>query len=155
MSGQWPWARPRDRGETIALQPRNPSHETEEAKRNLRVAPLEFAPNAYMFAAPSGTCAGGGATAALRVSAERQIVLDVNGCKMTGLEPNLTGDSFSYMAGPRWTPAGSSRFVPYFQVLLGGNKLSQVRLFPEKQAALSLLAESAGAPPPATQMLGT
>jgi len=152
MSGQWPWARPRDRGETIVLQPRKPSRETEEAKRNLRVAPFEFAPNAYVFAAPSGTCAGGGATAALRLNAEWQMVLDVNGCKMTGLETNLTGDSFSYMAGPRWTPAGSSRFVPYFQVLIGGNKLTQERMFPEKEAALSLLAESTGAPPPAHEM---
>jgi hypothetical protein len=71
---------------------------------------------------------------------------------MTGLETNLTGDSFSYMAGPRWTPSGSSRFVPYFQVLLGGNKLTQERMFPEKEAALSLLAERTGSPPPAHDM---
>ncbi len=148
MSGQWPWARPRDRGETSAVQHRKPSHETEEAKRNLRVAPFEFAPNAYGFAARSGTCAGGGATAAFRVSPQWQVVLDVNGCKMTGLETNLSGDSFSYMAGPRWTPSGSSRFVPYFQVLMGGNKLTQERIFPEKEAALSLLAESTGSAPP-------
>jgi hypothetical protein len=75
-------------------------------------------------------------------------VLDINGCKMAGLETNLTGDSLTYMAGPRWTPPGSGRFVPYMQVLFGGNKLTQERMFPETQAALSRLAESTGAPPP-------
>jgi hypothetical protein len=151
ISGQWPWARPRDRGEVIAAAPKKPSPEANPEPRP-GVAPFEFAPNAYLLAAAGGACVGGGATAAFRISAEWQAVLDINGCKMAGLEKDLTGDSFSYMAGPRWTPAGTGRLVPYMQVLLGGNKLTQERMFPEKEAALSKLADSIGAPPPTHDM---
>ena len=59
---------------------------------------------------------GGGGSAALRIASDWQIIVDVNGCKLLGLKPNLTGDSLSYMTGPRWTPQTSSRWTPHAQV---------------------------------------
>ena len=48
-------------------------------------------------------------------------------------QPNLTGDSLSYMTGPRWTPQTSSRWTPHAQVLVGGTKLTQERTNPEQR----------------------
>jgi hypothetical protein len=144
ISGQWPWARPRDEhSESMGALVSAPLKKVQDQELPRGVAPFEFVANAYAFAAPSGTCAGGGASAAFRVSTEWQMVLDVNGCKMTGLEKNLTGDSLTYMAGPRWTPSASRRLVPYAQVLLGGNKLTQELMLPEKKQALEQLVKDA------------
>jgi len=149
VSGRWPWARPRDHADLFAaVLPKPARRKTAEAERRSGVAPFEFAANAYALADPSGTCAGGGATAALRVTSQWQMVVDVNGCKMTGLERNLTGDSLSYMAGPRWTPPVTGQLVPYFQLLFGGNKLTQELMFPQKESYLVSLAKSMGTEPP-------
>ncbi|HSR06654.1 MAG TPA: hypothetical protein VLM42_05855 [Bryobacteraceae bacterium] len=150
VSGQWPWARPRDHADLpSAVLPKPAPRETYEQQRSRGVAPIEFAANAYALGNPSGTCAGGGATAALRVSSQWQMVLDVNGCKMTGLEKNLSGDSLSYMAGSRWTPPVTGQLVPYVQVLFGGNKLTQELVFPQQESYLTGLAKSDGSEPPA------
>jgi hypothetical protein len=147
VSGQWPWARPRDHaGLLAAVRPKpQPPHALE---RSRGVAPFEFAANAYALSDPSGTCAGGGATAALRISSQWQMVVDVNGCKMTGLVKNLSGDSLSYIAGPRWTPPVTGQLVPYFQVLFGGNKLTQELVSPDQEAFLTSLAKNTNADPP-------
>ncbi len=146
LAGQLPWDRPRDHGESLVVQPK--SEKRTEAERKPGVAPFEFAANAYAFAGHTGSCAGGGATAAFRVSSDWQIVLDVNGCKMNALARNLTGDSLSYMVGPRWTPPNKSRVVPYFQILAGGNKISQELEFPQEEAYLVNLANKTGSAPP-------
>lgn len=149
VSGQWPWARPRDHADMLAASlPKPLARKTKEAERSGGVAPFEFAANAYALGDPSGTCVGGGATAALRLTSQWQMVVDVNGCKMTGLVKNLSGDSLSYMAGPRWTPPVTGQLVPYFQVLFGGNKLTQELVSPEREAYLTGLAKSTGAEPP-------
>jgi hypothetical protein len=104
------------------------------------VAPFEFTvtPNyrAYVGSGAKGSCIGGGGTAAFRVASEWQIVVDVNGCKMLDLPTNLSGDSLSYMVGPRWTPSTSGRWNTHAQFLVGGTKLTQERLFPEERAVV-------------------
>jgi hypothetical protein len=99
------------------------------------VAPFEFTitPNykAFIGTDAKGSCVGGGGSGAIRVAAEWQIVVDINGCKMLGLPTNLSGDSLSYMVGPRWTPSTSGRWNPHAQVLVGGIKLTQELLYPE------------------------
>ncbi|MEO8132256.1 MAG: hypothetical protein ABI822_34485, partial [Bryobacteraceae bacterium] len=72
-------------------------------------------------------CAGGGAELNFRVNPELQVVTDVSGCKLVGLDGRWSGDALSYMAGPRWTPRSSSRWSPYAQVLLGGMKVTAER----------------------------
>jgi hypothetical protein len=104
------------------------------------VAPFEFTmvPNyrTYVGSGAKGSCIGGGSSAAIRVASEWQIVVDVNGCKMLDLPTNLSGDSLSYMVGPRWTPSTSGRWNTHAQFLVGGTKLTQERLFPEDKAAV-------------------
>jgi len=146
LNGQWPWARPRDEGGTITVQPKVDRDQEIEPKPG--VAPFEFVANAYGFAGSQGSCAGGGGSAAFRIGSEWQIVADVNGCKMNALQRNLTGDSLTYMVGPRWTPPISGRLVPYFQILAGGNKLTQELMFPRQEAYLNALATSTGSAPP-------
>ena len=149
VSGQWPWARPRDHADLLAaVLPKPEPRKTSEPERRRGVAPFEFAANAYALGDPSGTCAGGGATAALRLTSQWQMVVDVNGCKMTGLVKNLSGDSLSYMAGPRWTPPVTGQLVPYFQILFGGNKLTQELVSPQQEAYLTGISKSTGSDPP-------
>ena len=110
------------------------------------VAPFEFTatPNfrQYIGSGSQGSCMGGGSSAALRVAPDWQMIVDVNGCKLLGLKPNLTGDSLSYMTGPRWTPRTSSRWTPHAQVLVGGTKLTQERTDPEMRTEVLAAAKS-------------
>ena len=104
------------------------------------VAPLEFTvgPNfrQYFGTNAKGSCAGGGSSLAFRIVAEWQIVIDVNGCKLLDLPTNLSGDSLSYMVGPRWTPQTTGRWSAHAQLLFGGAKLTQERLYPDEKAAV-------------------
>jgi len=145
FGGRWPWNRPRDDGQMMVARPKSSGQELE---RKPGVAPFEFAANASGFAGPSGSCAGGGGTAAFRIGPEWQIAVDVNGCKINALDTTITGDSLTYMAGLRWTPPISGRLVPYVQVLAGGNKVTEELVFPQRENYLSALAKSTGAAPP-------
>jgi hypothetical protein len=102
------------------------------------VAPFEFTMEPvfkqYFGSGAKGSCAGGGSSAAIRVADEWQIVVAVNGCKMLDLPANLSGDSLTYMVGPRWTPSTSGRWNPHAQFLVGGTKLTQELLDVEKRA---------------------
>ena len=132
----------------LSILPNAPSRKVQERPGNPGVAPFEFAANAYGFLGSSGSCAGGGGTAAFRISSKWQIIADVNGCKMNALEKNLTGDSLTYMVGTRWTPSGTHRLVPYLQTLAGGIKITQELIFPQQEAGLDAVAKSTGSPPP-------
>jgi hypothetical protein len=149
LGGQWPWARPRDQDSGVSLAPTEvPGGKTQNPERRPGVAPFELAVNAYAFGASTGICGGGGASAAFRLHPQWQIVLDVSGCNINGLPQNFSGDSLTYMLGPRWTPPTSGRLVPYAQVLFGGNKVTQEQTFPAKKANLEQLAKNAGLTPP-------
>ena len=104
------------------------------------VAPFEFTmtPNfrTYVGSGAKGSCIGGGGSIAFRVASEWQIVADVNGCKLLNLPTNLSGDSLSYMIGPRWTPSTGGRWNAHAQFLVGGAKLTQERVYPEEKAAV-------------------
>jgi len=149
LAGQWPWARSRDEDIGASLiQPNESPRRIQESTRPPGVAPFEFAAYAYAFTASTGVCGGGGGSAAFRIDPQWQAVLDVSGCNINGLAKNLSGDSLTYMAGPRWTPTTSGRLAPHAQVLLGGNKVTQELMFPAKKTSLELLARNTGAPPP-------
>ncbi len=104
------------------------------------VAPFEFTVEPtfrqYFGNGAKGSCAGGGSSVGFRIASEWQIVGVVGGCKILDLPTNLTGDSLTYMIGPRWTPITSGRWNTHAQLLVGGNKLSQERLYPEERAAV-------------------
>jgi hypothetical protein len=114
------------------------------------VSTFEFATEARYerFTGGGPACMGGGASAAWRLAPEWMLVAEVGGCKFTGLETNLSGDSLSYLLGPRWTPSAAGRWSPYVQVLVGGNKITHEQTLPDKKRALELVAAQTGATPP-------
>ena len=94
------------------------------------VAPIEFVPrfstSYYTGAKGGGACAGGGATVAFRLSPGWQALVDVGGCELLNPAKGLSGDSMTYMVGPRWTPV-TEKWQPHFQLLFGGEKISHER----------------------------
>ena len=94
-------------------------------------------------------CAGGAGTAAVRIAPAWQIAAEVGGCKLIGLERNLSGDSLTYMAGPRWVSSGSGPWIRHLQILVGGNKMTEERMWPEKKRLLDQAAIRDNQPPPA------
>jgi len=147
LGGEVPWhrddrpgvSRPYPEGSALADEIRRETSKVQVHPPS-GVAPFEFTVtpkwSQYFGSGSKGSCLGGGSSAALRIASDWQIVLDVNGCKLLGLERNLSGDSLSYMIGPRWTPRLSSRWAPHAQVLVGGTKLTQERVYPELELQL-------------------
>ena len=80
----------------------------------------------------SGSCHGGGATGALALNRWASAVVDVSGCQMSSSDPNLSGDSLTYLFGPRFTYRKGDRWSFYFNILLGGQKLTREQIFPER-----------------------
>jgi hypothetical protein len=80
----------------------------------------------------SGSCHGGGATAAFALNRWASAVIDVSGCQLSFSDPNLSGQSLTYLFGPRFTYRKDERWSFYLNVLLGGQKLNQSRIFPER-----------------------
>jgi len=148
MSNVMNYERPQHRDNRPGVfQPYNPdimksliAHETEKSSVNPPpgVPPFEFtfASNmtTYFGSGAKGSCIGGGGTAAFRLSSDWQFLLNVGGCKLQNLPNYVTGDSLTYMVGPRWTLSTSSRWSPHAQLLIGGNKLTQERLYPDLRA---------------------
>jgi hypothetical protein len=91
---------------------------------------------------------GGGGSAAIRLASQWQMVVEVSGCKLLGLEKNLSGNSLSYLAGARWTARASARWRPHAELLIGGIKLTQERINPQLKQDLDLIAQQTGAPLP-------
>jgi hypothetical protein len=161
LGGRVPWQRDDRRGlfmetEDDFVRRAGPKHAPESVKvPPLGVAPFEFtmASSVRTFTGPSarGSCLGGGASGSFRIAQAWQLVADVNGCSLTRLQPNVSGDSLSYMIGPRWAPLAAGRWKPYVQVMAGGQRLTHEKTFPAKKRALELIAERKGLPPPEHQ----
>jgi len=154
LAGKAPWYRPTD-PETLAfgrsLKPSKPSKAAPVAPPR-GVAPFEFSAitsfRTFAGSSARGSCPGGGASGAFRVAATWQLAFEVDGCRLNGLPNNFSGDILSYLIGPRWVPQASGRWSPYAQVLIGGRKVTQEQIFPDKQRALTLIAEKKDLPPP-------
>jgi len=152
VGGRVPWHREDRRGvfsetEQGFLRRRGPTENSKPEPPD-GVAPFELTVNTTFRTSTHGTCLGGGASSAFRLGAQWQLVGDVNGCSLPGLGPNTSGDSLSFLAGPRWAPAASGRWSPYVQVLAGGQKLSIEEIFPRRKQALELIAQLKNLPPP-------
>ena len=155
LQGEAPWHRgsragilsfvPPDRGYTDPIATPGPEVSDVDGP-----APFEFSllfdPLRYLGGGGI-TCLGGGASAAFRLSEAWQMVAAVGGCKMRGLAENLSGDSLTYMAGPRFHTRDWGRWSANLQVLIGGNKLTEERLYPSTK----LLLEAAAARSPRGQ----
>lgn len=91
-------------------------------------------------------CAGGGGEGAFRLSPRWQMVVDVSGCKTMDLPESFSGDTFTYVAGPRWSANPAGRWNPYAHVLVGGMKVTEQKVDAELRAALVATAKAEGRP---------
>jgi hypothetical protein len=114
------------------------------ARDSVVVAPFEFAitfqPQRFLGGKNSTACLGGGATTGFRLAASLQLIADVGGCKMMGLEKDLSGDSLTYLVGPRWTNRIRGSWSAYLQFLAGGAKITEERMDPDLKQHLEKIA---------------
>jgi hypothetical protein len=114
------------------------------------VSPFEFALSFNQMLLGAGNrnvaCAGGGGTALFNLNSVVGIEADVAGCKMLGLEANLSGDALTFAAGPRFSYRNSSRWTPWVNVLLGGEKLTQEAFYPAEKAIVKATAPPGTSP---------
>lgn len=91
------------------------------------------------------SCAGGGGSGLFNLNPILGFEVDVAGCKLLGLDSTLSGDLLTFAAGPRFSYRNSSRWTPWMNVLVGGEKLSEEWFSPELKAAV-LAAHPDGSP---------
>jgi hypothetical protein len=94
------------------------------------------------------TCVGGGGAAAFRLAASWQVIADVGGCKILGLDRNVSGDSMAFMAGPRWVHSGNGPWSAHVQFTVGGQKMTEQQILPDRQKVVEQLAIQKNLPPP-------
>jgi len=80
----------------------------------------------------STVCVGGGGVGQWNFSRNWSLVADVGGCKMLGWGENLSGDSLTYLFGPQWNGRNWRKLTPRVRFLIGGNKITQEELLPDK-----------------------
>jgi hypothetical protein len=93
-------------------------------------APIELMATANYERLGKQNCIGGGGVGAARVNPNWQIVAEISGCLIPGFSEYESGDSLTYMTGPRYSPRASRKFSPFGQVLLGGRKITHEILNP-------------------------
>jgi hypothetical protein len=99
-------------------------------------APFEVTMSSGWRQFGGGPCVGGGAEVAYRIHPNVQVVLAVNGCKLLGLKKDLSGDALLYQIGTRWTPEPTGKWCPHAHLLVGGIKITQEQLYPDKKIAV-------------------
>jgi outer membrane protein OmpA-like peptidoglycan-associated protein len=82
---------------------------------------IHYVPGANL---PSYNCVGGGGTIAYNLNKWVGLAADLGGCKVIGLQPGLSANTFTYLFGPRFTYRSHSRITPFFEVNFGGDRLS-------------------------------
>ncbi|MDT8069084.1 MAG: hypothetical protein ROO76_13045 [Terriglobia bacterium] len=156
MSGNVPWHRDDRPGvfrrhETLSMRPQPETRTTtnSEIRGN---APFEFAVTADYRAfldssLPSG-CSGASGTAAFRIDAHWQILGEVAGCKVNGLDYPRSGDLLDYSIGSRWTGTVDSKWKPYMHLLIGGTHVTQELVNDAAKAELQVIYKSKKKAPP-------
>jgi hypothetical protein len=121
-----------------------------ELEGKFGVAPFEFSMGIrpVWYFGGTGACLGGGGETGFRAYKDMQMVLEVSGCKIMNMPPNVTGDGLNSKMGPRWLPRLSSRWSPFAQFLVGGLKVTEERMYPQLMEELTQAAKQRGADPP-------
>jgi hypothetical protein len=110
---------------------------------------LSAQPLAQHFLGPRGSlCIGGGGEGAIKMSGSFALLFDVDGCTRMGMHKPDSGDALTYAAGGRWTLPTSKRWVPYAQVLVGGQKIATDTVDVAKKIEVTKIAAETGQPVP-------
>lgn len=86
---------------------------------------MHYRPLLYGYAGKRVRCQGGGGEAAVRVKPAWQMLLDVSGCDLGRVDGDWSGDTLTYLTGPRWVPRAGDRWSPYIQTLVGGMQVTK------------------------------
>ena len=86
---------------------------------------MHYRPVFYGYAGTRVRCQGGGGEAAVRVKPSWQMLLDVSGCDLGRVDGEWSGDTLTYLTGPRWVPRAGGRWSPYLQSLVGGMQVTK------------------------------
>jgi hypothetical protein len=86
---------------------------------------MHYRPVLYGFNGSRVACHGGGGEAAVRFRPSWQMLLDVSGCNLMGLSEGWSGDTLTYLTGPRWSPRAGDRWSPYVQTQVGGMQVTK------------------------------
>ena len=157
MNGRYPWARDTRASVSSYVAANDRSYgSTAKAAENPPVTglapPFEFnvlfQPERFWGGGKSLMCLGGGANAAFRLASSWQLVAQVDGCNLLGLGQNVSGDSLAYTVGPRWLGRIRGPLIAHAQVLVGGNKITQERMYPKRKELLDAAATRNNTPPP-------
>ncbi len=127
-------------GQANAVDSTTPGARIEGTPREPRLAAFEFSTSfgQVLLGAGGGNvaCSGGGGTGLFNLNSVLAIEADVSGCKMLGLKANLSGDALTFALGPRFSYRNASRWTPWFNVLAGGERLTQDTFNPALKAAV-------------------
>jgi hypothetical protein len=140
MANRVPWHRETrlDPGENYRAEVTHPTTSAEH-RDYPSSAPFEFFATTRISVPfggnARGACIGGGAAGAFRIATHWELVGDVRGCNLTAFGKNLSGDSLTYLIGPRWTPHPDRKWQPFGQLLVGGRTLTHEKVDPLKKAA--------------------
>ncbi len=114
-----------------------------------KLSPFEFTTSFDSTLLGAGTrnvaCEGGGGSGLFNLNSVVGIEMDVAGCKMLGLQSDLSGDALTFAAGPRFSYRSASRWTPWINVLLGGEKLTDEWYSPQLKATV-LASKPQGSP---------
>ena len=102
----------------------------------------------YLGKNSGGTCTGAAGEAAFQLSAAFALAVLIDGCRIDGRPQNTTDDEFTYALGPRWTGSLSKRWSHYAEFLVGGTKITRLRIDPIKRQQLTEAANREGKPEP-------
>lgn len=157
MSGNVPWHRDDRPGifrshEVLSMRPEPEARATTISDSATAIAPFEFAITAshrtFLNSPLKSGCLGASGSAAFRVTNQWQIVGEVGGCKVDGLEYPRSGDLLDYSIGSRWTGAVDSKWKPYIHLLVGGTHVTQELVDDAKKTELKGTYELKGSVPP-------
>jgi hypothetical protein len=142
------------RYEISAIEPRE-----EDRRRFYQVPTFQFMTAFRVEQVPGlgakGSCVGGTGVAEFRMRGAWELVSDIGGCKIMAAHASagrvVTGDSLTFLLGPRRVWRQTKRWQPYAQLLAGGRKLTWESVNIAKRTAV----EESGENNPAGQSLYT
>ena len=157
LAFKWPWYR-YDRPRPIdEMPPESAFAERSASEEKFRTTAWPEKRAFELMAAPMGehfmghastTCIGTTGEGAVKLSSAFDVAFEMDGCGLSNLGKNMSGDTLSYTAGPRWRLQTSTKWVPFLEVLAGGVKITHVTYYPEKEETLREQAKLDGKLPP-------
>ncbi len=152
-----PWHRDDRPGVLLAMPSESEFAERSESEPKFRAKEWPEKATFELMASPmvvrylgraGSTCLGTAGEGSFAVSRSFDVAFEIDGCELYGLGQDVSGDTLTYVTGPRWRLQTGTKWTPFFELLAGGVKISHVTYHPEKQRDLGQQAQQQGTIPP-------